>query len=212
MTTPLSVFIPEVAVEVPECPQVLIEHHAVRAIARFCKETRRLRETLAPIDIVAGTSEYAVVPSSNLLKVVRVEAVWVDGELLYPVTEAELDAEIPEWRTEAGPPSLYAWIDEKIRLYPTPESASTDGLVVRISYTLDLTKQHTSFESLLYQEYGDGLASGIKARLMAIPKKAWSEPKLALFHENAFRVAVAQAKMDGAGGLTKTRLRTKVYS
>jgi hypothetical protein len=209
---PFSTFAPDVAIEVPGCPQPLIEHHAMHAVSLFCKETRRLRETLPAVSVVANQGAYSVTPSSPNFKVVRVENVLLNGEPLAPISESELDAEMPDWRTQTGVPCLFVWYDEKLQLVPAPSTAATDALVVRISYTLDVSVSQTGFDKLLYQEYSDGLAAGIKARLMAIPGRGWSNPELAAFYQTAFKVAIAKGRLDASGGLTRSRLRTRMHA
>ena len=212
MIIPFSTFVPDVAIEVPGCPQPLLEHHAMHTVAQFCKETRRLRETLPAINVVAGQGAYAIAPSSSNLKVVRVENVWLDGQPLAPVSESELDAEMPDWRTQVDVPSVFVWYDEELRLVPAPSTAATDALVVRISYTLDVATSQTGFDEMLYQDYSNGLAAGIKSRLMAIPGRSWSNPEMASYYQNIFKAAIAQGRFDASGGLVRSRLRTRMHT
>lgn len=211
MTIPFTTFLPDVALEVQDCPALVIRHHTIKVLTDFCKQSRYLRETLAPISVVAGTAAYAVAPSDNTQQLVRVEEVWFNGVQLDPITTSELDAEVENWRTDTGTPVLYTWTDEKLQLVPVPDTTAAGALEVRISYAIDPTATLVGFDPILYKRFDNGLAAGIKASLMMIPNKAWSNPDLAMAYQRDYKVAVALAKNQANKGLSRARRRTATY-
>lgn len=211
MSLPLATFLPDVAIEVADCPQLIIQHHTVKVLADFCKQSRYLMETLPLISAVAGQASYVITPSEIKNLLVRVEQVWFDGEPLDPITVPELDAEMPDWQTTTGTPHLYTWADDALQLVPIPETDAANTIKVRISYTLKVSAVQTEFPDILYDRFSQGIAAGIKASLMTIPGKAWSNPKLAAGYQRDFQVAVALAKGEGRKGLSRARRRTATY-
>jgi len=215
VSTPLSAFLPDVALDSPDCPQVVIEYHAIRVLADFCTQTRYLTETLPSINVVAGTSEYALAPTVASERVVRVEKAWFSGDELFPVDEDELDAEVPGWRTETGTPRLFITRQGQngITLVPTPDASVSGALSVKVSRTIDITASPlpNAFDSALYQNYGDGLACGIKAKLMLQPGKAWTNPELAVANGSAYALAIARAKAEVDSRKDRARRRTRTY-
>lgn len=47
----------------------------------------------------------------------------------------------------------------------------------------------------LYNDHGEAIAHGAKARLMYDARKSWGHPELAVVHHNAFRKAIAKEKI-----------------
>ena len=213
MTVPLTTFLPDIAIEVPGCPQPLIEHHIVRVLADFCMQSRYLTEILPAKDVVANLNEYAVAPSSANNQLVRIEEVWYDGEAIDPVSVAELDAEITGWRTDTGLPRIYASEDGEgtLLLVPVPDADAAGALKIKISIALDPTTSPTGFDPILYRRYGQGIAAGVKAKLMAIPGQSWSNPDLASQYSREYQVTVSTAKEASRKGLTKSRRRAATY-
>ena len=213
MTIPYSTFLPDVSVDLPGCPQLFIQHHAIRVLADFCTQTRVLTEKLQALDVAAGQGEYTIAPSDSTNQIVRIERVWLNGELLAPVGADELDAEVPEWRTSTGLPRLFTSEagSNTFALVPVPDAESLGGLVAEVSIAADPSASPTQFDAMLYRKYGDGLACGIKARLMLIPGKEWSNPEMAVVNGQGYALAIARARGDVDNRLDRSRRRTRTY-
>lgn len=215
MNIPYSTFLPDVSVDLPGCPQLFIQHHAIRVLADFCTQTRVLTEKLQALDVVAGQGEYTIAPSEATNQIVRIERVWVNGDLLAPVGVDELDAEIAEWRTATGLPRLFTSEagSSTLTLVPVPDVGSVGGLVIEVSVAVDpaASPAPETFDARLYRKYGDGLACGIKTRLMLIPNKEWSNPEMAMVNAQGYAATIAQARGDVDNRQSRTRLRTRTY-
>jgi hypothetical protein len=95
-----------------------------------------------------------------------------------------------------------------ITLYPTPGQNGT--LVTRA--VLAPKRTATTLPEFLMSRYMDALISGAKSRLLLMPGVGWSNPQLAVYHENVFNTGVSTARddalTDGAGGSVFVRPRS----
>lgn len=210
---PFSTLYPDILIEVPGCPLPLVKHHIIQVLADFCTETRILKETLPGINVVANTAQYPLSATLPGYVPVRTEEAWLNGEPLDPADVDQLNATLTNWRTETGSPAVF--VDEDatgtLTLVPVPDTSIATGLVARISYTLDLVSPPTTFPEILYRNHAKGLAAGVKARLMDMPGKTWSNPELAAKRELEYKQAIATAKSKGDRSKTRARRRTKSY-
>jgi len=93
-------------------------------------------------DLVSGTGAYSVAvdgttPANDILEIERVEVKDANGDYikLKPLSKAEIIEAIPEYFDTNGTPMYYEKTGKFINLYPKPDYASTDGLLVYGSRT-----------------------------------------------------------------------------
>jgi hypothetical protein len=211
MSVLLSKFLPDVSIELPGCPEMLIEHHAIRVLADFCMQTRILTETLTAINVKGGVSGYEVFPEEFGNQLVRIEHVEYMGVPLDPVTVEELDSEVQGWRTSQDVPRIYTEENGLLLLVPIPSTDAAGGLSVRISFAPDPVFPPRSFPDILYQRHADGIAAGIKSRLMMHPGQAWTNPGRAETLRREYLLAIATAKTSSRKNKTAARSRSKSH-
>ncbi len=200
----------DVMPELPQCSTDMALFHIRRVINDFGEKTRFLRTWLPLIDVQAGTAAYSIVPPDTDFQLLRPEEVRFLGTELDPVGIDELNAEIPEWRTELGEPRLYTREDDAtINLVYVPSTDAAQGLKVKVSYTPDF--QASGFDAVLYSRFADGIAAGVKSRLMVMPKKPWSAPEQAVYYDSMYKIEINVARQAADKELSRARRRTATY-
>lgn len=208
---PFDTFLDDVLPELPGCSADLALRQIRRVVNDFGFQTRYLKLWLDPISVQAGLATYSVVPADPDLQLVRPEEVRYLGDELDPISIDELNAEVPGWRTESGEPRIYAREDDdSIKLVYIPTVAATDALTVWVSVTPDFGAVG-GFAKVLYDRFADGIAAGVKARLLAMPKKPWTDPVTAEKYARDYAIEIALAKQQADKGHSGARRRTRTY-
>lgn len=207
---PFETFLDDVMPELPGCTTAMALRYIRRTVNDFGMQTRYLSMWLPAMNVMANQAEYNIEPANGDFQLIRPEEVRFNGNELDPVTIDELNAEIPTWRTEVGEPRLYTREDTaNIKLVYVPSTAVTTGLTVKVSYTPDFNA--SGFDSDFYNRFADGIAAGVKARLMAMPKKPWTDPQTAVAYDVTYQKEVMGAKLEADKRLSRARRRTKTY-
>lgn len=204
-----SYWMPDLLPHVPGCPQVLAEHELLRAAQAFFQQATAWRVDEAPVAVAAGTAEVSVAPSDAGMELVRVDALWYDGEKLDPIAPKTLDAQYAsDWQTHEGTPTSYFQVvPGVVRLYPIPIAASVTGLKRRLIVAPSDTA--TGLPDDLAQKYRDEIQVGAKSRLMLYPNKPWTNDGLAAVYGQAFSILVAQASVAAARAYVQARIPSR---
>lgn len=168
-----------------------ILNRAILSTARvFCRQSHLWKETLPDITVVADTAGYTLTAPTNYGDAVEIDGLdevqykedGMDDDQYAPLTiksREYLDAYEKnwEWRTAPQPEAcFYDHLDGKIYLTPTPDTGSTDGLVVRLWLMPHYTA--TEIPPFLFTKYIDQLARGTAGRMMQMTNQRWSNPEL----------------------------------
>lgn len=182
-TTKVETLIPLVRVEVPECPDILVQNAILRAAIEFCEKSTFWRETIDELHVSANVAEYDIeTPSGATMS----EIIWAtyDDNPLTAKTESQILA------YTSGAPSYYALLNPRvIKIAPTPTGAG----IVRLRAALKPKPTATSIRDYVYDEWSEAFYHGALERLFMMPGKPWSNPELALFHQQQFTNAVEDA-------------------
>lgn len=194
----LTAFHPFVATEVIGCPDPTINQALLLTAIEFCRETKAWTEIQEPIPLEGGAFEYEMdAPTGALVQTVR--DVWIGSRRLTPITMAGLQNVMPDWATAQGSePSHYSMAGELplLRVYPIPANTTGQALVVRASYVPKTNA--TTLPDFLGQRHIEGVASGAKARLMAMPGTPWSNPELASYYRAMYDQSILNARIEEA--------------
>jgi hypothetical protein len=194
----LTAFHPFVATEVIGCPEPTINQALLLAAIEFCRETKSWTEIQEPITLVDDAFEYEMdAPSGALVQTVR--DVWIGSRRLTPVTVAGLQNVMPDWATmQASEPSYYNMAGELplLRVYPVPMGTTGQALVVRATYVPKTNA--ATLPDFLGQRHMEGIASGAKARLMAMPGTPWSNPELAIYYRSLYDQSILNVRIEEA--------------
>lgn len=203
---PWTFFLPEIAIDVAGCPQIVMINAVQNAVAEFLRESKILKATLPAINLVANTGTYALTTPAGFT-LVGCSEVRANGDRLDPTSKLKS----PNWATETGTPVAY--IQEQpysIDLVKIPDTDATGGLVVETFVSIDKATA-TGLEQWLFEQYLEPIAAGAKARLMLQAGRPWSNAELGAFHRSTFDTAIADAALARAQGQNGVPLRTTGY-
>lgn len=195
----------------PDVPGVgldLAQNAIMNVVIDFCNGSNIWRVFADPQDIIATQNTYDLEPPSGA-DVAQLMNLSIVGQRtpITAITEDRLLAIDPDWQSQTGRVRHYLAQDtETVILYPIPDCSATAALRM----TLSLQPRRTSqfFPSWIWSQYYATLIAGAKANLLAMPKKPWSDPKLAMYHQIIYEAGVAQALADSTRSIVRTTLRT----
>jgi len=204
-----SYWFPDLMPHVPGCPQVLAEHELRRAAQAFFHQTMAWRVDEAPRAVTAGTDEILVAPADTEQELVRVDAVWYDGQRLDPIATETLDEQYhDDWQTQTGFPTKFLQVvPGTVRLYPVPLVDATSGLKLRLIVRPSDTA--TGLPDDLALRFRDEIHVGAKSRLMLYPGKPWTNPDMAGVYSQAFNALVNQATAAAARAFVQARIPSR---
>lgn len=178
--------------EVIGCPEPTLDLALLQTAYDFCDKSGVWDEIQDPQTIQAGVADYDIDrPSEGIM--LRVREVWVDDRAItfMPIRE------VNQMSLSSGSPVYYnaAADRSQIRLYPTP-SETGQSLKVRAVYAPTMTA--TALPDVLFNRYIDGIASGTKARLMAMSGAGitWSNPQMAGVYLTRFNEVLVDARIE----------------
>jgi hypothetical protein len=204
MATSLSSFLPYVLPHVPGCPKMAAKEEVLRACIEFCEKSLVWKNTPAAINVVSGTATYAIsVPSGG--QVVKLEALYHNGERLDPMTTRDLEGLYTDWTTETGTPLYYTQsVPTSVILVPEPDTSITSGL--RFQGVYKPTRTATTVEDFLYNDYAEEIGAGAVARLLATHGKAWTNPEIAPWFIGRFNEGIRKASTKAGKNFTGIEL------
>lgn len=173
--------------EVPGCPDPMLQQQIIMVASHFCTETGVWDEIQDPIRLRAGVVECEIDAPSNESYVARVADVWLNNRALKPeqIKVPVIDGMVPTGYHAARERGV-------ITLNGKPEQG--DVLVVRAVYAP--TPSSKTLPDFLMERYAYAIASGTKARLMAVPGQPWSNPSISAFYRAEYDQAVIDARID----------------
>lgn len=182
--------------DVPGCPDPTLRQAIVMAAVDFCRDSMSWSEYLDPIALRDGVQDYDLdAPSQAYVHLVR--DVYLGARRLRPVTMAQLQVELPDWRNTSGnEPSYYNTSADRnaLRVFPMPANTTGQQLVVRACFMPKPTA--TLLPDFLGQRFMGVIADGAKSRLMLMSGKPWTNEKLGIDLRNKFADGVTEARIN----------------
>jgi hypothetical protein len=208
----LDELLPRLLPEVAGCPDVTARQALLDAAIEFCRDSGAWDQVQEQaITLSDGVGSYDIDCDSDG-RVLAVKRVWHACGELSPKSTAELSLVLPTWETaRSNVPAFYNTADARqaLRVYPIPDGAQGLKLSLRAAFVPRLDAQY--LDDALVNDWYEALLAGAKARLMAMPRRAWSDPQLAAYHKGAFNDAKTEARIaaaaDGAQASSTVRVR-----
>lgn len=203
----LTQFFPYVLPHVAGCSEGMAEQTIRSACIELCLRSQILQ--IVEVDAVtAGVADYAIpLPSSSLLS--RVLGVYVNDVSLAPTSmESVREGAALAGTAEQGTPRAYfqrTTATPEVTLYPTPDTSSPDGLLIRAAYAPSRTAMTVPDE--LFTDWVEAIAAGAVLRLVTTPNHHFSNPKLAPMYAAQFYKGVASATSTARTGRVATAPR-----
>lgn len=216
MTIPIQLtkFLPMVLPHVPECPHGVATFNLRLAAIEFCERTLCWRH-LAKVTIAKDGRAISAPIFAAIHKIES--ATFGDSTPLEPLQFSDVDE--AEFAASAGSTPKYITQSEynMIRVLPFTEgtvalslflkpvngsqmAAGTDGIV---------TDEFDAVPEFIYTMHAEAIAHGALSRLMAQPKKPWSDPKLAMLYMQKFETAMTNSFSVSLTGQQRAKRRTR---
>lgn len=207
-TTYASVF-GDIAPHVAGVPDLVLQQYMNKVAIDLCERAKVWRVTYAPITLVASTNVYtptSPVAQTELSAILTAKAYlatsakWKDLDVF---TAEQVFAVYPGWPeiAETKEPTAVSRRDEAtVSVLPTPDSVQTYTLYLYAAIRPTLTA--TGIDSTIYSTYRRAIYHGVLHELMLMPKRPWSNDKLAQYHGRQweFMVNAARARANKSFG------------
>lgn len=146
--------------ELTGCPRMTISENSALVFSQFCERTQCYRE-LVDFNAVSTVSEYDLVPPHSGAIVVGIQDVHCSGSRLRP---GDYFADAPSRISFASPQSGAVRVVVILKPLPTAQAAPAE----------------------LLTRWVETIAEGVKARLMLMPEKPWSNPQLGAYYQDNY--------------------------
>lgn len=193
--------------DVRDCPWPMAKSRLILAARDFCSRTSAWRIELDPFKSIAGVAEYPELIESRQMEVVRVLRAYFGEKKLVPVNPGAFFALRVE-RQRVGPPEFMTVRGDAILLHPAP---SESGVEILVEATFKPSLTSTTFPTELWNQYGETIADGAKARLYKSPGKPYTDLNMAAVAAGDFNAACGKARARIDRGMSTPRQRVRGY-
>lgn len=212
----LSDFYPYVLIDVPGCPEVVVDTALRSSLIEFCEKSLVVQRDLDPVTVVAGTMDYDLEPPTDQ-RVTKLLRVWYKGTELVPkepdsITKPEVYNRLFSGADTNGsePRTFLQKDDTTFSIYPLPIETSANAITIRAA--LKPTRSALTFEDVLFEDYAETIANGAKYRLLGMAGKPWMNGPSAAAALSMFNSAVNAARLRANKGSTRADLQVRMRS
>lgn len=208
-----SQFLDDVMPEVPGCAVNFAEKEIKNAGIDFMIRTQIQRKTVSNLDHPGGASAISLAHTdivSATDQVVSVLGVWFNDNPLEIKSVEQIQDLYPNWNTRTGTPEYAVQEGSDLWLVPSPASAQTNTIRVRVSFAPNETA--AGIPDVVFNMYREDIALGAKARLLAKKNKPWTDQSLAAEYLRGYSRAVDAAAVKSARGGAKVLLTVPTRS
>ena len=191
--------------DVKDCPWPMAKSRLILAAREFCSRASVWRVALDPILSVAEVADYPDLIESSQMEVVRVLRAYYGGVKLSPLGPGQFFEQLAD-PVRSGPPEYMTIDGSAIVLHPAPMD---DDVQILVEATFKPSLTSTTFPTPLWNQYGEGIAEGAKARLYKSPGKPYTDLNMAAVATDAFNVACGKARVRVDRGMTTARSRVR---
>ena len=181
----------ELQIKVPDAPLPYLTRVLRQAIQEFCEKSESYIFCFDGITAQANDPYYDIgLPSGT--RISKVNRVSYDGVPLDATSEALLDADVPNWETEASTPSKYFFRQETLVVAPIPSSQSANA--IKGAVVLKPTRAATKIDNAFFEENELAIMDGALRTLFQDTQQLWGDITLAGLHQQRFDMAIEGAK------------------
>jgi hypothetical protein len=195
-----------VAPDVPGCPFAAIDIALRQTAIAFCEQSLAWKYTHPDIAVVAATASYDFVPPSDAAVHAITYAAFNGTEIDCNAGELNIASAVYDWRNQTGTPEYVLGGATALTLVPTPDVAGTLSMEV----ALKPSPSAAGIDDSIFNEYREAIVHGALSRLMLSPKKPYSNPSLATYHQQQCTILTGQAGMRQARSHTRAPLQTAI--
>ena len=191
----------DIAANVAGVPDTVLQFYMNKVTIDLCERAKVWRVTYAAIPLVATQSAYTVtspVAQTELSAILTAKvylgstAKWKDLDV---VTAEQVFDVYPDWpeTTETKEPTAVTRRDEAtVSVVPNPDAAQAYTLYLYAAIRPTLAA--TGLDSTIYATYRRAIYHGVIHELMMMPKRPWSNDKLAAYHGKQWEWLVNSAR------------------
>lgn len=207
-------FFPDVLPDVPGCPPDMAIRAIRHTVIEFCERSLIHQVTQDPISLRPNLSDYYLDTPSGF-RIQKIMKVWFRGQVLDPVAPDEINtpeaynARIAGYTATKSEPVAYTQKDfESITFLPIPDQTYSAAITMRVA--LAPLRDSAGCEDFLYEQWGEYLACGAKARLMLTTGKPYTNPEAAAVNQARYTVALNDARQRAIRGNVRSDLRVQL--
>jgi hypothetical protein len=207
-------FFPDVLPEVPGCPADVALRAIRHTIIEFCEKSLIYQVTQDPITLRAGLDNYDL-DAPKGYRVQKVMRAWFKGSELEPVAPDDIvtpdvyNTTIGNYTPSKSQPVGYTQKDfDTVSFLPIPDQTYTNAITMRVA--LVPLRDSTSCENFLYEQWGEYIACGAKARLMLVPGKPYTNQEAAAVNQGRYMTALNDARQRAIRGNVRSDLSVKL--
>jgi len=200
---------PYVLPYVAGCTYPLAELHIRDICIDFCTHAPIVQETLDPIDVAQGQTEYDIGTAPQTEPALILGATYRGRPL--SILKAD-DINLAQTRQHMQEPrGILAGPRSVFELDYTPAEDAAGAIVLRVS--TKPTRRATNVADVLFNDYAYEIGQGAIARLMMIPGHEFSAPALAgAYHENYLRARTeARIRAEQSFGRSSSRVQPRAF-
>ena len=210
----LEDFFPDVLPDVPGCPADMAIRAIRHTVIEFCERSLIHQVTQDPISLRPNLSDYYLDAPTGF-RIQKIMKVWFRGQVLEPVAPDEINTpeaynpRISGYTATKGQPVAYTQKDfDSVTFLPIPDQTYSTAITMRVA--LVPLRDATSCEDFLYEQWGEHLACGAKARLMLTMGKPYTNPEAAAVNQARYNVALNDARQRAIRGNVRSDLRVQL--
>jgi hypothetical protein len=207
-------FLVDVLPHVPGCPADLAVREIRNTIVEFCEKSLIHQVTLDPLTIRANVRDYDLdAPSGH--RVHKIMKAWFKGQVLEPVAPDEINVpdaynpRIPGYSPGKSDPVAYTQAGfSTVSFLPIADQTHQAAITMRVA--LAPLRNSTQCDDFLFEQWGEYLACGAKARLMLTPGKPYTNAEAAAVNQGRFFTALNDARQRAIRGNVRSDLRVQL--
>lgn len=209
-----NAFFPDVLPEVPGCPPDLAIREIRNTVIEFCEKSLIHQVTLDPITLRENVSQYFLDPPGGT-RVQKIIKVWFRGNPISPIAPDEIESpeiyasRIDGYIAAKQQPTAYTQTDfETVNFLPTPDQTYPNSITMRVA--LAPLRDTEEFEDFLFENWGEFIACGAKARIMLKPGKPYTNPDAATVNQARYITGLNDARQRSSRGNVRSDLRVQL--
>lgn len=185
----LDTWLKDLLPRTPGIVRQVAKREVLLAIREFYEQSFAWRVVIGPKNVVAGKSTYTLSPYDTYSNIVGVLCVEFGGKGLKHYNRRPAGEEDTAATTPTG---FYLPSPDMVRLWPTPQAALANGLILYVALTPKISVQHVP--RIAATHHYDAILDGALGRLLAHPAKPYSNTVLGEYHLKRFRTAIGKYK------------------
>lgn len=204
----------DVLPEVPGCPPDVAIREIRNTVIEFCEKSLIHQVTLDPITLRDGVSEYFLDPPGGT-RVQKIMKVWFQGRPIEPAAPDEIQSpeiyatRIGGYTAPKAEPRAYTQTDfATVNFLPIPDRTYSNAITMRVA--LAPLRDSEQFDDFLFENWGEFIACGSKARIMLKPGKPYTNPDAATVNQARYMTGLNDARQRAIRGNVRSDLRVQL--